>query len=69
MYELVVEVAVLAAQPVKPELVHHCTVYGVVACRPELASVDAVQVQVGVVSEVGMVVEGVPGAVGAVVST
>jgi len=60
---------VLAAHPVKSEAVHHCTVYGVVACRPEPASVDAVQVQAGVVSLVGVVVEGVPGVAGTVVST
>ena len=69
VYELVVEVAVFAAQPVKSEAVHHCTEYGVVACKPEPASVDAVHDQVGVVSEVGVVVEGVPGVAGTVVST
>jgi len=33
---------------------------------PELASVEAVHVQVGVLSAVGVAVEGVPGVVGAV---
>ena len=69
VYELVLTVAVLAAQPVNPESVHHCTEYGVVACRPEPPSVEAVQDQVGVLSLVGVVAEGVPGTVGAVVST
>ena len=59
----------LEAQPVNPESVHHCTEYGVVACRPDPPSVLAVQDQVGVLSEVGVVVEGVPGTDGAVVST
>ena len=39
------------------------------AWRPEPESVDASQVQAGVVSVVGEVVEGVPGVVGPVVST
>jgi hypothetical protein len=45
----------------------HCTVYGV-AARPEPPSVEAVQVQVGVVSVVGVVVLGVPGTLGVVSS-
>ena len=53
---------------VKPESEHHCVVYGV-AANPEPESVEAVNVQVGVVSLVGVVVEGVPGTDGAVVST
>ncbi len=40
-----------------------------VAWRPDPPSVDAVQVQAGVVSVVGVVAEGVPGVEGAVVST
>mgnify|MGYP001572091063 FL=1 len=66
--ELVVAVPVLALQPVKLESVHHWTEYGVAACNPDEASVEAIQVQVGVLSEVGVVVEGVPGTVGVVVS-
>ena len=69
VYELVVEVAVLEAQPVKAESVHHCTEYGVVPCKPAPVSVEAVKLQVGVLSAVGVMVEGVPGTEGAVVST
>ena len=52
---------------VNPESEHHCTLYGV-AANPEPASVEAVHVQVGVLSFVGVVVDGVPGTVGAKVS-
>ena len=65
---MVAEVSVLAPQPLKPESWHHSTVYGV-AASPESESVEAVHVQVGVLSELGSVVEGVPGVEGAVVST
>lgn len=46
----------------------HCSVYGVGA-NPDPESVDAVHVQVGVAELVGLVVTGVPGVVGAEVST
>ena len=39
------------------------------ACKPAPESVEADQVQAGVVSEEGEVVEGVPGVVGPAVST
>ena len=64
---MVADVAVLAPHPVKPESVHHSIVYGV-AANPAPESVDAVHVQAGVESAVGVVVDGVPGVVGAVVS-
>ena len=51
----------------KPELCDHWTVYAVVA-RPVPPSVEAVQDQTGAVVLDGVVVEGVPGVVGAVVS-
>ena len=38
-------------------------------CKPAPESVEAVQVQTGVLSDVGEVAEGVPGVEGAVVST
>ena len=60
--------SVFDSQPVKEELSHHWTVYGVDA-RPEPESVEAVQVNVGVVSVSSEEVVGVPGTVGAVVST
>ena len=68
MKEFTVEVLVFEAQPVKLEFVHHCTEYGV-ELRPDPESEDALQLQVGVVSLVGDVVDGVPGVSGAVVST
>src|SRR5262245_8515807 len=64
---------VLAAEvdtpELKPESCDHSTVYVSLLAKPEPESVEAVQVQVGVVSLVGVVVDGVPGVVGPVVST
>ena len=52
---------------VKPESEHHCTEYGV-AAKLEPESVEAVHAHVGVLSLVGVVVEGIPGTDGAAVS-
>jgi len=52
----------------KSEACDHSTVYGVLS-SPAPPSVEAVHVQLGVVSAVGVVVPGVPGVDGAVVST
>ena len=65
--ELVVEV-LLDTPDAKLDDCDQSTAYGVVA-SPLVASVLAVHVQVGVVSAVGLVVDGVPGVVGAVTST
>ena len=64
-----VEAVELLTPDTNEESVDHSNIYASVLCKPAPESVEAVHVHSGVLSDVGVVADGVPGVVGTVVST